>query len=104
MSVILNRVEIIHEKVGEIIAKVPLRLTEAKLEVLVEVAKAWEMDLSELVEAAIDQDIRCQLEGCRVSNPTNVGERLNKVLCDIWLKEIGEDQKGPEEIDQRSND
>jgi hypothetical protein len=88
-----NRVEIIRNG-NQIIANVPIRLTEAKLDVLVEVAKAWEMDLPELVEAAIDQDIRCQLEGCRVSNPTNIGERLNKVLCDIWLKEIGEAPEG----------
>ena len=86
-----TRVEILRNG-NQIIANVPILLTEAKLDVLCQVAKAWNMDLSELVEAAIDQDIRCQLEGCRVSNPTNIGERLNKVLCDIWLNEIGEGQ------------
>jgi len=34
-------------------------------------------------------EIRRQLEGSRLSNPDNVGEALNKILCDQWLKEIG---------------
>jgi hypothetical protein len=89
MSAILNGVEIIHEKVGEIIAKVPLRLTEAKLEVLCQVAKAWGMELSEVIEDAIDHDIRALLEGS-----SDVGEALNKKLCDTWLKEIGEAPEG----------
>jgi hypothetical protein len=68
----------------QIIAKVPLRLTDAKLEVLVEVAKAWGMELSEVIEDAIDHDIRALLE-----SSSDVGEALNKILCDTSLKEIG---------------
>jgi hypothetical protein len=55
------------------------------------------MDLPELIEYSLDRDIRCQLEGSYMSNPTNVGEGLNKVLCDIWLKEIGEDNEATTE-------
>jgi hypothetical protein len=51
-------VEIIHERVGEIIAKVPLRLTEAKLEVLIEVAKAFGQSLPELMEESIECAVR----------------------------------------------
>jgi hypothetical protein len=83
-------VEIIHERVGEIIAKVPLRLTEAKLEVLIEVAKAFGQSLPELMEESIDRDIRALLEG-----GNDVGDALNKTLCDTWLREIGE---APEEV------
>ena len=48
------------------------------------------MNLSELVEDSIDHDIRALLEG---SN--DVGDALNKKMCDTWLKEIGE---GPQEV------
>jgi hypothetical protein len=85
---ILNGVEIIRNG-DQIIAKVPLKLTEAKLDVLCQVAKAWKMDLSDVIEESIDQDIRCQLE-----SSNDVGEALNKRMCDTWLKEIGE---GPDD-------
>ena len=64
-------------------------MTEAKLEVPVQVAKAFGETLPELIEDSINQDIRALLEG---SNDT--GEALNKTLCDTWLREIGEN---PEE-------
>jgi hypothetical protein len=76
---ILNGVEIIRECDQ---AKVPPRFTEAKLEVLVEVAKAWGMELSEVIEDAIDHDIRALLEGS-----SDVGEALNKRKCDTWLRD-----------------
>jgi hypothetical protein len=47
------------------------------------------MDLSEVIEDAIDHDIRALLEGS-----SDVGEALNKKLCDTWLKEIGEAAEG----------
>jgi hypothetical protein len=73
---ILNGVEI-KENGDQLIVKVPLLLTQAKLNVLVEVAKAWEMDLSEIIEDAVDHDIRALLEGSG-----DVGEALIKILCD----------------------
>ena len=74
----------------EIVAEIPLRLTEAKLEVLVEVAKAFGQTLSELIEELIEHDIRALLEG-----GNDVGDALNKKLGCTWLKEIGE---APEEV------
>ena len=56
------RVEIIRNG-NQIIANVPIRLTEAKLDVLCQVAKAWNMDLCEVVGDAVDHDIRALLEG-----------------------------------------
>jgi hypothetical protein len=74
------------------ILRVGLELTNAKLEVLCEVAKAWGMDLSEVIEHCVSQNIRGVLEG---SNDT--GKDLNKILCNTWLREIGE---GPDEDNQ----
>jgi hypothetical protein len=81
---ILNGVEIVRNG-KEIIAKIPLRLTEEKLEVLVQVARSYGIELPELIEDAIDHDIRALLEG-----GNDVGDALNKIMCDTWLKEIGE--------------
>jgi hypothetical protein len=86
---ILNGAEIIPNGDSQLTVKVPLRLTEKKLEILVEVAKAFGETLPELIEDSINQDIRCQLESSGI-----VGEALNKTLCDTWLREIGEN---PEE-------
>jgi hypothetical protein len=80
---ILNGIEIIRNG-DQLTVQVPLRLTEAKLEVLVEIAKAFGQT-PELVQDSLDQDIRCQLE-----SSGTVGEALNKTLCDTWLQEIGE--------------
>jgi hypothetical protein len=82
---VLNGVEIIRDG-NEMIVNIPLKMTEAKLEVLVEVAKAWNVDLAEVIEDAIDRDIRALLEG-----GNDVGDALNKKLCNTWLKEIGEE-------------
>jgi hypothetical protein len=82
---VLNGVEIIPDG-NEMIVNIPLKMTEAKLEVLVEVAKAWNVDLAEVIEDAIDRDIRALLEG-----GNDVGDALNKKLCNTWLKEIGEE-------------
>jgi hypothetical protein len=76
---ILNGVEIIRNG-DQLTVKVPLRFTEAKLEVLCEVAKSYGIELPELIEDSIDHDIRALLEG---SN--DVGEALNKKMCDTWL-------------------
>ena len=86
---ILSNIEINRDG-DQIITKVPLRFTEAKLEVLCEVVKAWQTDLAEIIQDAVDHDIRALLEGSSVLNPSDVGEALNKVMCDQWLKEIGE--------------
>ena len=48
------------------------------------------MNLSELVKDSIDHDIRALLEG-----GNDVGDALNKKMCDNWLKDIGE---GPQEV------
>jgi hypothetical protein len=69
------------------ILQVGLPLTNAKLEVLREVAKAWEMDMSEVIEECVDEHIRGVLEG---SNET--GKALNKILANTWLKEMGEEE------------
>ena len=61
MNNILNGVEIIRDE-DQLTVKVPLRLTEAKLDVLCQVAKAFGETLPELIEDSINQDIRCQLE------------------------------------------
>ena len=95
---ILSGIEIDRDG-NQVMAKVPLRLTEAKLEVLIQVAKSFGQTLTELIESCMNQDIRCQLEGSRVSNPDNVGEALNKIMCDTWLKELGEDPE-EEKIDK----
>ena len=95
---ILSGVEVDREG-NQFIIKVPLRLSEVKLDVLCQVAKSFGQTLTELIESCIDQDIRCQLEGSRVSNPDNVGEALNKIMCDTWLKELGEDPE-EEKIDK----
>jgi hypothetical protein len=87
MNDVLNGVEIIREG-DQVIAKVPIRLTEAKLEVLCEVAKSYGIELPELIEDSIDHDIRALLEGLN-----DVGEALNKKMCDTWLREIGEEEK-----------
>jgi hypothetical protein len=84
MNNILNGVEIIRNG-NQIIAKVPLKLTEAKLDVFCQVAKAWKMDLSDVIEESIDHDIRALLEG-----GNDAGDALNKIMCDTWMKEIGE--------------
>lgn len=89
MNNILNGVKI-DRNGDQLTVKVPLRLTEAKLQVLIEVAKAYDMNLSELVEDSIDHDIRALLEG-----GNDVGDALNKKMCDTSLKEIGE---GPQEV------
>jgi hypothetical protein len=80
---ILNGVEIIRDG-DEIIVNIPLKITDKKLEVLVEVAKAFEQTLSEPIEESIDRDIRALLEG-----GNDVGDALNKTLCETWLREIG---------------
>jgi len=85
----LNGIEIVRDG-NEMIAMIPLKLTEAKLQVLLTVAKAQGIDLSQLIEDSIDQDIRCQLEGSSVPEPSNIGESIQKQLYDQWLKEIGE--------------
>jgi len=90
---ILNGVEIIREG-DQLTVKVPLRLTEAKLEVLVQVAKAHGIGLPELIEDSVDQDIRSLLDGS-----DDIGKALNKKICDTWLKEIGEDPE-EEKIDK----
>jgi predicted DNA-binding protein len=84
---ILDGVEIVRNG-KEIVAEIPLRLTEAKLEVLVEVAKAFGQTLSVLIEESIEHDIRALLDN-------DVGDALNKKLGCTWLKEIGE---APEEV------
>ena len=86
---ILNGVEIIRNG-DQLAVKVPLLLSQTKLDVLVAVAKAFGQTLPELMEESIDRDIRALLEG-----GNDVGEALNKIMCRTWLKEIGED---PEEV------
>jgi hypothetical protein len=81
---ILNEVEVVKDE-DQLTVKVPLWLTEAKLEVLCEVAKSYGIELPELILDAVDQDIRALLEGS-----SDVGEALNKQMCDTWLKEISE--------------
>ena len=69
---ILDGVEIVWNG-KEIVAEIPLRLTEAELEVFVEVAKAFGQTLSELIEESIEHDIRALLEG-----GNDVGDALTK--------------------------
>ena len=86
----LNGIEIVRDGNEVMIAMIPLKLTESKLQVLLTVAKAQGIDLSQLIEGSVDQDFRCQLEGSSVPNTSNIGESIQKQLYDQWLKEIGE--------------
>ena len=67
----------------QMIALIPIKLTEAKLQILLTVVKAQGIDLAQVIEDSVDQDFRCQLE-----SSTDIGGALNKRMCVKWLQEI----------------
>ena len=78
----LNGIEIVSDA-DQMIALIPIKLTEAKLQILLTVVKAQGIDLAQVIEDSVDQDFRCQLE-----SSTDIGDALNKRMCVTWLQEI----------------
>jgi hypothetical protein len=78
----LNGIEIVRDA-DQMIALIPIKLTEAKLQILLTVVKAQGIDLAQVIEDSVDQDFRCQLE-----SSTDIGGALNKRMCVMWLQKI----------------
>ena len=78
----LNGIEIVRDA-DQMIALIPIKLTEAKLQILLTVVKAQGIDLAQVIEDSVDQDFRCQLE-----SSTDIGDALNKRMCVTCLQEI----------------
>ena len=55
----LNGIEIVRDA-DQMIALIPIKLTEAKLQILLTVVKAQGIDLAQVIEDSVDQDFRCQ--------------------------------------------